>query len=130
MDLKELHDRGLKLRRQIFGDKTVERRMNAAGEFGAPLQALVNAVAYGDIWSRPGLPLKTRSIAALAMTAALNRPDEFRVHMRGALANGCTPEEIREILLMVALYAGIPAANDVHRIAHEVILERQREQQG
>jgi 4-carboxymuconolactone decarboxylase len=130
LDLRELHDRGLKLRKQIFGDKTVEKRMSAAGDFGAPLQTLVNTVAYGDVWSRPGLPLKTRSLAALAMTAALNRPDEFRVHTRGALANGCTPDEIREILLMIAIYAGIPAANDVHRIAHEVILERQREQQG
>jgi len=130
VDLTELNERGLKLRRQIFGDGTVERRMKAAGDFGAPLQSLVNAVAYGDIWSRPGLPLKIRSLAALAMTAALNRPDEFRVHMRGALVNGCTPDEIREILLMIAIYAGIPAANDVHRIAHEVILERQRENQG
>lgn len=128
--MTELNDRGLNLRRRIFGDATVERRMQAAGDFGAPLQNLVNAVAYGDIWSRPGLPLKIRSLAALAMTAALNRPDEFRVHTRGALANGCTPDEIREILLMVAIYAGIPAANDVHRIAHEVILEREREQKG
>jgi 4-carboxymuconolactone decarboxylase len=130
VDLTELNERGLKLRRQIFGDGTVERRMKAAGDFGAPLQTLVNAVAYGDIWSRPGLPLKIRSLAALAMTAALNRPEEFRVHMRGALANGCTPDEIREILLMIAIYAGIPAANDVHRIAHEVILEHQRDKQG
>lgn len=128
--MTELNERGLNLRRRIFGDATVERRMQAAGDFGAPLQTLVNAVAYGDIWSRPALPLKIRSLAALAMTAALNRPDEFRVHTRGALANGCTPDEIREILLMIAIYAGIPAANDVHRIAHEVILEREREQKG
>ncbi len=130
MDLKELHERGLKLRKQIFGGETVEKRMSAAGDFGGPLQTLVNAVAYGDIWSRPGVPLKTRSLAAVAMTAALCRPDELRVHTRGALGNGCTPEEIREILLMVALYAGIPAANDAHRIANEVIQQRQREQGG
>ena len=124
MDEKELHERGLKLRKQIFGEQTVEKRMSLAGDFGGPLQKLVNAVAYGDVWSRPGLPLKMRSLAAVAMTAALCRPDELRVHTRGALANGCTPVEIQEILLMVALYAGIPAANDAHRIANEVIQQQ------
>ena len=123
MNLKELVERGLRLRTRIFGEKVVRERMEAAGEFGAPLQQMINAWGYGEVWSRPGLALGTRSLAAVAMTAALNRPAEFRVHMRGALVNGCTPEEIREILLMVALYAGIPAANDAHKIANEVILE-------
>lgn len=124
MDVNELYERGLKLRRQLFGSKAVEERMNALGEFGEPLQNIVNAYAYGDIWNRPGLPLKIKSLAMLGITAAINRPQEFRVHMNGALNNGCTPEEIREILLLVALYCGIPAANEAHRIAHEIINER------
>jgi len=121
MDVRELYEKGLKLRRQLFGDAAVERRMKALGAFGEPLQHIVNAYAYGDVWSRPALPLKTKSLAMLALTAASNRAEEFRVHVNGALANGCTPEEIREILLLVALYCGIPAANEAHRIAHEVI---------
>ncbi|OGA54855.1 MAG: hypothetical protein A3F74_12655 [Betaproteobacteria bacterium RIFCSPLOWO2_12_FULL_62_58] len=124
MDLRELYERGIELRRRIFGDETVAKRMNAFGEFGEPLQNIVNAYCYGDIWSRPGLPLRTKSLAVLAITAAINRPQEFRVHMQGALANGCTPEEIREILLLVALYCGIPAANEAHRIAYETITSR------
>lgn len=124
MDVRELYERGLKLRRQLFGNDIVEKRMNALGDFGEPLQNIVNAYAYGDVWSRPALPLKTKSLAMLGITAASNRPQEFRVHMTGALNNGCTPDEIREILLLVALYCGIPAANEVHRIAHEMITER------
>jgi len=124
MDVKELYERGLALRRKLFGKEAVDRRMEALGDFGAPLQHIVNAYAYGDVWSRPGLALGTKSLAMLAMTAALNRPQEFRVHMNGALNNGCTPEEIREVLLLVALYCGIPAANEAHRIALEVINER------
>jgi len=124
MTMQELRERGLALRRRIFGEATVQARMDAAGGFGAPLQAMVNAWGYGEVWSRPGLALGTRSLAALAMTAAINRPGEFRVHMRGALANGCTPEEIREVLLMVALYAGIPAANEAHKMAHEILVEQ------
>ena len=124
MDVKELYERGLALRRRLLGKEAVDRRMDALGDFGAPLQHIVNAYAYGDIWSRPGLALGTKSLAMLAMTAALNRPQEFRVHMNGALNSGCTPEEIREVLLLVALYCGIPAANEAHRIALEVIQER------
>jgi 4-carboxymuconolactone decarboxylase len=124
MDMNELYERGVKLRRRIFGSKAVDERMNALGEFGEPLQNIVNAYAYGDIWNRPGLPLNIKSLAMLGITAAINRPQEFRVHMNGALNNGCTSEEIREILLLVALYCGIPAANEAHRIAYEVINER------
>jgi len=123
MDIKDLYERGLALRKKIFGEAAVEKRMNAAGEFGAPLQHLINAYAYGDVWGRPDLSKKMRSLAVLGMTAAINRPHEFRVHMHGALNNGCTQDEIREVLLMVALYCGIPAANDAHRIAHEVFEE-------
>jgi 4-carboxymuconolactone decarboxylase len=124
MDSKELYERGLKLRKEMFGEAAVAKRRNAAGDFGAPLQHIINAYAYGDIWSRPQLPNKMRSLAVLGINAAINRPAEFRVHVQGALANGCTPDEIREVLLLVALYCGIPAANDAHRIAHEVFEEK------
>ena len=125
MDTQELHDRGLKLRRELFGAAAVEQRASALGEFGAPLQHIINAYAYGDIWSRPGLPLATKSLAMIAMMAAANRPAELRVHLKGALKNGCSPDEIREILLLVALYCGIPAANEAHRAAMDVLKEEQ-----
>ena len=121
MDTEELHDRGLALRKRIFGEDAVEARMRAFGEFGAPLQNMINAYAYGDIWSRPGIDNKLRSLVVLGMTAALNRPHEFSVHVRGALANGCTPEELREVLLLIALYCGIPASNDAHRLVLEIL---------
>ena len=121
MDTRDLHDKGLKLRREMFGRDAVEQRMNA---FGEPLQNMINAYAYGDVWSRSALPLKTKSLAAIAMTAAIGRANELRVHVNGALTNGCTAEEIRDILLLVALYCGIPAAIEGHRIALDVLRER------
>src|SRR6266540_5653510 len=124
MDTRDLHDKGLKLRREMFGPDAVEQRMTALGAFGEPLQNMINAYAYGDVWSRPALPLKTKSLAAIAMTAAIGGAAELRVHVNGALTNGCTAEEIREVLLLVALYCGIPAANEGHRIAYEVQRER------
>jgi len=126
MDTQELRKRGEKLRRQIFGDEAINRRANAMGEFGAPLEHMINANAYGDVWSRDALPLKVKSLAVIAMNAALNRPAEFRVHVQGALANGCTPEEIREVLLLLAIYAGFPAAIQAHHIAYEVLNEASR----
>jgi 4-carboxymuconolactone decarboxylase len=126
MDTQDLYDRGLKLRRDLFGDEAVDKRMNAFGEFGAPLQHIINAYAYGDVWSRPGLPLATRSLAMIAMMAAAGRAAELRVHLKGARNNGCSPEEIREILLLVALYCGIPAANDAHKAAIEVLAEEKK----
>jgi 4-carboxymuconolactone decarboxylase len=130
MEVKKLYERGLDLRRKVFGGKAVDERMNALGEFGEPLQNIVKAYAYGDVWSRTALPLKTKSLAMLGITAAMNRPQEFRVHVNGALNNGCAAEEIREILLLVALYCGIPAANEAHRIAYEVLKERAAEASG
>jgi 4-carboxymuconolactone decarboxylase len=125
MDTQDRHDRGLNLRKELFGAQAVESRVNALGEFGAPLQHIINAYAYGDVWSRPGLPLGTKSLAMIAMMAATGHAAELRVHLKGALTNGCTPEEIREILLLVALYCGIPAANEAHKAAVEVMSERQ-----
>ena len=104
----------------MFGREAVARRMDALGTFGEPLQQIINGYAYGDVWSRPGLDARTRSLAMVGMMAASNRPNELRVHLRGALANGSTPTEIREVLLLVALYCGIPASLEGHQAALEV----------
>ena len=95
MDTQELHDRGLKLRQQMFGEAAVARRMNAFGEFGAPLQHIINAYAYGDVWQRDALPATTKSLAMVAMMAALGKPNELRVHLNGALKNGARPSRSR-----------------------------------
>jgi 4-carboxymuconolactone decarboxylase len=124
MDEKELHDRGLKLRIEMFGRDAVEKRMNAFGDFGKPLQHIINAYAYGDIWSRTALPPATKSLAMVAMMAAAGRPNELRVHIKGALKSGCSAEQIQEILLLLAMYCGIPLANEAHRIAADVLREQ------
>ena len=118
-DTTELYARGLKRRKKMLGDADVEKRMAAAGEFGAPLQNIINAYVYGDVWERAGLPDATRSLVMLAITAASNRPAEFRVHVKGALANGCTAAQVQNVLLLIAMYCGIPAAIETHRIAAE-----------
>jgi 4-carboxymuconolactone decarboxylase len=123
MDTRELGERGLRLRREMFGDAAVERRMNAFGDFGEPLQNIINAYAYGDVWSRSALPMATKSLAVVAMMAAVGRANELRVHLKGARRNGCTAEEIREVLLLVAMYCGIPAANEAHQAAVDVFNE-------
>ena len=124
MDTRELRDKGLKLRREMLGREAVDARMSALGAFGEPLQDIINAYAYGDVWSRPALPLATKSLAMIAMMAATGRANELRVHVKGALENGCTAEQIQDILLLVAMYCGIPAANEAHRVALEVLRER------
>jgi 4-carboxymuconolactone decarboxylase len=124
MDTRELYKRGLAIRKEIFGTEAVDKRMKAVGDYGAPLQHIVNAYANGDVWARPGMERKIRCLVVLGMTAAINRSAEFKVHMNGAVNNGCTPEEIREVCLMVALYCGIPASNDAHRIALETFAEK------
>jgi 4-carboxymuconolactone decarboxylase len=120
---QEMHQTGLNIRKEIFGAEVVEKRMSTMGEFGAPLQQLINQYAYGEIWGREALPRKTRSLLTLAMMCAANRPHELRIHLRGALKNGCTREEIREVLLQVAIYCGIPASLDAHNMAQEVFAE-------
>jgi 4-carboxymuconolactone decarboxylase len=125
MDTRELREKGLKLRREMLGREAVDARMSALGAFGEPLQDIINAYAYGDVWSRPALPLATKSLAMIAMMAATGRANELRVHAKGALANGCTAEQIQDILLLVAMYCGIPAANEAHRVALEVLRERE-----
>ena len=123
MDTRELSEKGLKLRQDMFGKDAVEQRMNAFGAFGEPLQNIINAYAYGDVWSRPALPMAMKSLAMIAMMAAVGRTNELRVHVKGALTNGCTAEQIQEILLLVAMYCGIPLANEAHRVAVDVLRE-------
>jgi 4-carboxymuconolactone decarboxylase len=124
MDTHDLSEKGLKLRKEMFGEDAVEQRMKAFGAFGEPLQNIINAYAYGDVWSRSALPMATKSLAMVAMMAAVGRQNELRVHVKGALTNGCTAEQIQEILLLVAMYCGIPLANEAHRVAVDVLRER------
>jgi 4-carboxymuconolactone decarboxylase len=121
MDTQDLHERGLKLRTEMFGRAAVEKRMNAFGDFGKPLQHIINAYAYGDVWSRTALPPATKSLVMVAMMAAAGRGNELRVHLKGALKNGASAEQIQEVLLLLALYCGIPLANDAHAAAVEVM---------
>ena len=126
MDDKDLYERGLKLRIDMFGREAVDKRMNAFGDFGKPLQHIINAYAYGDVWQRSALPPGVKSLAMVAMMAAAGHPNELRVHLKGALKTGCTVEPIQEVLLLLTLYCGIPAANEAHRIAADVLREEQR----
>ena len=120
MDTSELYARGLRRRKKMFGEADVEQRMAASGEFGAPLQNVINAYVYGDIWERPGLSDELRSLVMLGITAASNKPAEFRVHAKGALANGCSKAQVQDVLLLVAMYCGVPAAIETTRIATEI----------
>ena len=114
---------GLAVRRQVLGAKYVDEAMRGADDFTGPLQELVTEYCWGAIWTRPGLPRKTRSLINLAMLTALNRPHEVRLHLRGALRNGCTRQEIMEVLLQAAIYCGVPAAIDSFRVAREVLAD-------
>ncbi|MEL0167279.1 MAG: carboxymuconolactone decarboxylase family protein [Pseudomonadaceae bacterium] len=112
---------GVQVRREVMGDAFVDRALNNATEFSQPLQEFVNEHAWGGVWNREGLDRKTRSLITLAALTALKCPQELKGHVRGALNNGCTVEEIREALLHCAVYAGVPAAIDAFRAAQEVI---------
>jgi 4-carboxymuconolactone decarboxylase len=121
---KELFDKGLQIRRQVLGDDYVDAALKNADEFSRPMQELVTQYCWGDVWGRPGLEKKTRSFLNLAMLAALNRPHELKIHIRGALNNGVNKEEIAEVFLQVAIYCGVPAAIDSFRVAKEVFKEQ------
>ena len=116
-------ERGDRVRREVLGDAHVNRSRTAATDFTRVVQEYVTATCWGDIWARPGLDRRTRSLLNLAMLTALNRPHEFSVHVRGALRNGCTVEEIQEVLLQTAAYCGAPAALESFRNAERVIQE-------
>jgi 4-carboxymuconolactone decarboxylase len=119
-------DEGLAVRREVLGAEYVDQAIAAADDFTRPLQELVTEYCWGAIWTRPGLPRRTRSLVNLAMLTALNRPHEVRLHLRGALRNGCTKDEVMEVLLQTAIYCGVPAAIDSFRIAKEVFQEAEK----
>ncbi|HUI59325.1 MAG TPA: carboxymuconolactone decarboxylase family protein [Steroidobacteraceae bacterium] len=119
----ELYEQGLKVRKAVLGEKYVERALANVTAFNAPLQELVTEWCWGKIWGRPGLERRQRSLLNLAMIGVLNRPHELKAHIRGALNNGVSPAEIREVFLQVMVYAGVPAAVDSFRIASEVFAE-------
>ena len=123
MDDRERHQAGMKVRRAVLGDAHVDRAEKNKTAFTEPFQDLITRYAWGEIWSRPGLPRNTRSLLTLAMMIALNRNDEFRMHVRAALNNNVTREEIQEVLLQSAIYCGVPAANTAFHIAQEVFAE-------
>jgi 4-carboxymuconolactone decarboxylase len=120
---RERHTEGMKVRRTVLGDKHVDNAQQNTDAFNADFQNLITRYAWGEIWARPGLPLQTRSLLTLAMLVALNRSEELRMHLRGALRNGVTKEEIKEMLLQSAIYCGVPAANTAFHVAAEVFKE-------
>jgi 4-carboxymuconolactone decarboxylase len=120
MDERERYEAGMKVRRAVLGDAHVDATLEKRNDFNDAFQDLITRYAWGEIWSRPGLPRQTRSLITVAMLVALNREDELRMHLSAALKNGVTQDEIREVLLQSAIYCGVPAANSSFRIAQEV----------
>jgi 4-carboxymuconolactone decarboxylase len=124
MDERERFEAGMKIRREVLGDAHVDAATAKRNAFSEAFQELITRYAWGEIWTRPGLPRQTRSLITVAMLVALNREEELRLHLRAALRNGATQEEIRETLLQSAIYCGVPAANSAFRIAHEIFSEK------
>ena len=120
---QDLYDKGLKVRREVVGDAYVDASLKNADSFSQPMQELVTQYCWGDVWSRPGLDRRTRSLLNLSMIAALNRPDELHTHVRGAINNGVTKEEIQEAFLQVAVYCGMPAGLGSFKVASQVFKE-------
>lgn len=119
----ELFERGLEIRKSVLGAEYVDQAVAAADDFNMPLQRLVTEYCWGACWGRDGLPKKTRSLLNIAMISSLNRNHELKLHVKGAIRNGCTREEIREVLLQVAIYCGVPAAVDSFRVAKQALAE-------
>jgi 4-carboxymuconolactone decarboxylase len=120
---QELFDKGLKTRREVLGAEYVDAALKNADEFNTDMQELVTQYCWGDVWNRPGLDRRTRSLLNLAMITALNRPHELKLHVRGAINNGLTKAEIKEVFLQAAIYCGVPAAIDSFRVAREAFNE-------
>ena len=125
---KEKFETGLEIRRSVLGAEYVDSSIQNATDFNMPMQELVTEYCWGEIWARPGLPKKTRSMLNLAMITALNRPHELKLHVRGAINNGLTKDEIQEVFLQTAIYCGVPAAIDSFRTAKEVFDEMDKEE--
>ncbi|MET0210033.1 MAG: 4-carboxymuconolactone decarboxylase, partial [Burkholderiaceae bacterium] len=124
MDDRERYEAGMKVRRGVLGDAHVDRSLTKRTEFNDEFQDLITRYAWGEIWTRPGLPRHTRSLLTLGLMVALNRSDEFKLHVRAAFNNGVTRDEIKETLLQAAVYCGVPAGNAAFRIAGQVFAEQ------
>ncbi len=122
----ELFEKGLKIRKEVLGAEYVDKSIKGADEFALAMQEFATESAWGTIWSRPGLPRKTRSLLNIGMLVILNRPHELKLHIRSSFTNGVTKEEIKEVLLQVACYAGVPAGIDGFRIAKETFAEMEK----
>jgi len=123
MDERDRYARGMEVRRAVLGDAHVDRSLARLTPFTEEFQDLITRLAWGEIWTRPGLPRHTRSLLTIGLMVALNRGEEFRLHIRAAFNNGVTREEIKEVLLQCAVYAGVPAANSAFHMAEEVFAE-------
>jgi len=123
MDEKQRYEAGMKVRRAVLGDVHVDRSLAKRTELSGEFQELITRYAWGEIWTRPGLDRRTRSLITMAMLIALNREAEFRLHVRASRANGVTREELKELLLQAAIYSGVPAANSAFAVAGEVLDE-------
>ena len=123
MDERKRHKQGMKVRRAVLGNAHVDRAEARKSSFTEPFQDLITRYAWGEIWTRPGLPRKTRSLITIGMMVALNRGEELRLHLRAAVNNGVTQQEIREVLLHAAIYCGVPAANSAFHAAEEVFAQ-------
>jgi 4-carboxymuconolactone decarboxylase len=123
MDDTKRYQQGMKIRRAVLGDGYVDRSVGTATDFNRDFQDFITRNAWGEIWTRPGLPRHTRSLLTLAMMVALNRSDEFRLHVKAAFNNGVTRDQIKEVLLQSAIYCGVPAANSAFHIAADVFKE-------
>jgi len=126
MDDRQRYEQGMKVRRAVLGDAHVDASLKNRTEFNEAFQDLITRYAWGEIWTRPGLPNQTRSMITLAMMVALNHPDELQMHIRAALNNGVTRDEIREVLLQTAIYCGVPAANAAFQLAQEVFTQQDK----
>lgn len=125
MDERERYESGLKVRRAVLGDAHVERSLTKRNDFNTEFQDFITRYAWGEIWTRPGLPRHTRSLLTIGLMVALNRTDEFKLHVRAAFNNGVTRDEIKEVLMHCAIYAGVPAANSAFHMAEEVFAQMQ-----
>ncbi|MBL8589642.1 MAG: carboxymuconolactone decarboxylase family protein [Methylobacteriaceae bacterium] len=114
---------GMKMRRAVLGDAYVDRAVASKSAFNADFQDYITRTAWGDVWLRPGLDRRTRSVVVLSAAVALGAWEEFRIHVRGAIANGLTPEEIAEVLTQLAVYAGVPRANTAYKEARAILAE-------
>lgn len=126
MDEKQRYEAGLKVRRAVLGDAHVDRSLARQSDFTQEFQEMITRHAWGEIWTRPAFDRKTRSVMTLAMLIALNRGEEFKLHVRGALNNGLTRDDIKEVILQAAVYCGVPAANTAVHLAQEVFAEESR----